>query len=221
MENIDQILRTTQELVAKFGWNIVAAILIFIVGGILSKRIAQFIKKWMLRSNIDPTLVSFTSNLTRYGLLVFVIIAGLNRLGVQTASLIAVLGGAAIAVGLALQGSLSNFAAGVLIVIFRPFKVGEYIEAAGYKGKVEDIALINTTIVAFDNTVAIVPNASIIENNILNFSRKSTRRVDRVVGISYSDNIDKARQVILDELKKDKRVFSDPPPRSYCIGNGG
>jgi small conductance mechanosensitive channel len=216
MDELNQLLLTSQEVITQFAFNLIAAIAIFVIGRWLVKQVSRFIRRVMSRSQIDPTLISFTYNIVYYVLLAFVIIAALNRLGVQTASVIAILGAAGLAVGLALQGSLSNFAAGVLLVIFRPFKVGDYIEAAGFTGTVEEIQLFTTTLVTPDNTVAIVPNASIGGNNILNYTRKEIRRVDKILRISYFDDIDKARKVILEELQKDSRILADPIP-TVCV----
>lgn len=217
MTEITQILTTAQDLITKFGLNLIAALAILLIGQWLSKLFRRFMKRLMSGAGVDPTLVSFASNLLYYSILGFVVIAALNRLGVQTASVIALLGAAGLAVGLALQGSLSNFAAGVLMVIFRPFKVGDYVEAAGVKGIVEDIQLFTTTLVGLDNTVAIVPNASISGDKIVNYTRKDKRRVDAVVGISYGDNIAKARQVILDQLAQDPRILPEPAPQVVVL----
>lgn len=220
MENINEILATAQELVTQFALNIIAAIVIFVVGRWIAKQISRFVRRLMSRSEVDPTLISFAYNIIYYLLLAFVVIAALNRIGVQTASIIAVLGAAGLAIGLALQGALSNFAAGVLLVLFRPFKVGDLIEAAGFTGTVEEIQLFTTTLVTPDNTVAIVPNSSIGSNNILNYTRKDIRRVDRLLGMSYADDIEKARRVILDELSKDGRILSDPAPTVWVMELG-
>ncbi|MBT8338761.1 MAG: mechanosensitive ion channel, partial [Desulfatitalea sp.] len=147
------------------------------------------------------------------GLLAFVVLAALSQLGIQTTSFIAVLGAAGLAVGLALQGSLSNFAAGFLMILFRPFSVGDYIEGGGVTGTVEEIQIFTTTLVTPDNKTVIIPNAKIMGDNIINWTVKGTRRVDLVVGIGYGDDIDKARQVIADVLAKDARVRKDPPPQ--------
>jgi small conductance mechanosensitive channel len=166
----------------------------------------------MERARLDPTLVSFVTNLSYIALLAFVVIAALNQLGIQTASFIAILGAAGLAVGLALQGSLSNFAAGVLMLIFRPFKVGDYIEGAGVAGTVEEIQIFTTQLKTPDNKTIIIPNAKMTGDNIVNYSTKGTRRVDIVFGIGYADDIDKARQIILDVVGADTRVLKEPAP---------
>lgn len=212
MENLTQWLTTAQELVTTFGLNALAALAILIVGQWLAKVIGRTTKRVMTRRGVDPTLINFTTSLVYYAALAFVVIAALNRLGVQTASLIAVLGAAGLAIGLALQGSLSNFAAGVLMIIFRPFGVGDVIEGAGVFGTVEAIQLFTTTIVTPDNATVIVPNSKIGGDNITNFTVKPTRRVEAIVGISYGDSIEKARFAILDEISKDARILQDPVP---------
>ena len=217
MDELNQFLATSQEFITQFAFNLIAAIVIFVIGRWLAKQVSRFVRRLMSRSNVDPTIISFTYNITYYLLLTVVIIAALNRLGVQTASIIAILGAAGLAVGLALQGSLSNFAAGVLLVIFRPFKVGDYIEAAGFTGTVEEIQLFTTTLRTLDNTVAIVPNSSISSNNILNYTCKEIRRIDRDLSIGCSESIDKVRQIILDELSKDSRVLADPTPTVWAL----
>ncbi len=213
VNQLNQLLITTQDVITKFGLNLITAALIFVIGRWVAKILSRFIRQVMSKSRIDPTIVSFTGNISYYGLVGFVVIAALNRLGVETASMIAVLGAASLAIGLALQGSLANLAAGVLLVIFRPFKVGDYIEVADFAGFVEDIQILTTTIVGLDNTVAIVPNASISSDKILNYTQKDIRRVDRMIGISYADDIAKARRVILEELARDQRILSDPAPQ--------
>jgi small conductance mechanosensitive channel len=160
-------------------------------------------------------LTGFVANLSYAGLIAFVIIAALNKLGVQTASFIAVVGAAGLAIGLALQGSLANFAAGVLMIIFRPFRAGDFIEGAGTAGTVEEVQIFTTQLKTPDNKTIIIPNANILGDNIVNYSTKGSRRVDMVFGIGYEDDIDKARGIILDILQNDQRVYKDPAPVAY------
>jgi len=159
---------------------------------------------------VDETLVSFVRNLSYIALLAFVVIAALNQLGIQTASFIAVIGAAGLAIGLALQGSLANFAAGVLMIIFKPFKVGDFIDGAGATGTVEKIEIFTTQLKTPDNKTIIVPNAKMTGDNITNFTAKGTRRVDLVFGISYGDDIDKARNIIQEIIDQDERTMKDP-----------
>ncbi len=210
--DISNLLAKVYELLTVYGLKVVAAIVIFIVGRWVAKAVSNFIKKVMTKSKTDGTLVSFVGNLSYVALLAFVIIAALNQLGIHTASFIAVLAAAGLAVGLALQGSLSNFAAGVLMIIFKPFKVGDYIEGGGTAGTVEEIQIFTTQLKSPDNKTIIVPNAKMLGDNITNYTVKGTRRVELVFGIGYDDNIDKARQVIEDIIAQDDRVMKDPAP---------
>jgi len=201
-----------RELITAFGLKVIAAIVIFIVGRWAAKLVRNITKKMLIRSGVDPTLVTFVENFTYIALMTFVILAALGQLGVQTTSFIAVLAAAGLAVGLALQGSLANFAAGVLMLIFHPFKVGDFIEGAGVAGVVEKIQIFTTQLKTPDNKIVIVPNGKLTGDNITNYSAKEIRRVDLVVGVGYTDNIDKVKQVIADILAKDDRVLKDPAP---------
>jgi small conductance mechanosensitive channel len=166
----------------------------------------------MQRTDADTMLTGFVRNLTYMGLLTFVILAAVGQLGVQTTSFIAVLGAAGFAVGLALQGSLGNFASGVLIMIFRPFKSGDFVEAGGTMGIVEAIQIFTTTLRTGDNKTIIVPNGQITSGTITNYSAKDTRRVDLVIGVSYGDDLDKVRRVIEEVIAAEGRVLSEPEP---------
>jgi small conductance mechanosensitive channel len=210
--DLSKLSTKVYELLTIYGLKVVAAIVIFIVGRWVAKAVSNFIKKIMTKSKADETLVSFVGNLSYVALLAFVIIAALNQLGIHTASFIAVLAAAGLAVGLALQGSLSNFAAGVLMIIFKPFKVGDYIEGGGTAGTVEEIQIFTTQLKSPDNKTIIVPNAKMLGDNITNFTVKGTRRVELVFGIGYDDDIDKARQVIEDIITQDVRVMKEPAP---------
>lgn len=190
--------------------NLIIAAAIFYIGKKLAKWISEFVAKNMARRDSDPALVGFVSSLVRWALLAFVVIAALGQVGIQTASLVAILGAAGLAVGLALQGSLSNFAAGVLILIFKPFKIGDFVELAGTAGTVVGIQIFTTELATPDNKQIIVPNSSAMGGIITNVSAKPTRRVDMVFGIGYGDDIDKARDIILDILNKDERVLKEP-----------
>ncbi|MCG6908662.1 MAG: mechanosensitive ion channel [Deltaproteobacteria bacterium] len=198
------------ELVSLYGVSIVTALVVFVVGRWVAKGVRKLITRLMKKAQVDPTLVGFTSNIAYIGLLAFVVVAALGQLGIQTTSFIAILGAAGLAVGLALQGSLSNFAAGFLMIIFKPFKVGDYIQGAGQEGTVEKIQIFTTSLVTLDNKTVIVPNAKLTEDNIVNWTAKGTRRVDLVFGIGYGDDIDKARKIIEDVLGRDSRILADP-----------
>src|SRR6056297_1027734 len=210
--DLEQLGAKAQTLATEFGVDIIAALAIFIIGRWVANLITKGMRRLMERANVDATLVKFLSNIVRVLLLIFVILAAIGQLGIQTTSLIAVLGAAGLAVGLALQGSLSNFAAGVLVIIFRPYKVGDYIEGAGVAGTVDEVQIFNTVLKTPDNVRIIVPNSQ-ITGIITNYSAHETRRVDFTFGSGYADDIDKAKKIIEDVLTSDERVFEDPAPQ--------
>ena len=210
--DFSNLLAKVYELLTIYGIRVVAAIIIFVVGRWVARGVSNLIKRVMNKSNTDETLVSFVGSLSYVTLLAFVIIAALNKLGIQTTSFIAILGAAGLAIGLALQGSLANFAAGVLMMIFKPFKVDDFIEGAGVAGTVEEIQIFTTQLKTPDNKTIIVPNAKMTGDNITNYTAKGTRRVDFVFGIGYEDDIDKAREVIERIINGDERVLKDPAP---------
>lgn len=217
MEEINQVLdqdfwAKAYDLGAEFGLKLVTALVIFIIGRWVARWLAGLVQKGMSRAGTDATLTGFIRNIIYIALLTFVVLAAIAQLGVQTTSFIAVLGAAGFAVGLALQGSLANFAAGVLIIIFRPFKAGDFVEAAGIAGVVEAIQIFTTTLRTGDNKTIIVPNGQITSGTIVNYSAKDTRRVDMVVGVSYGDDLDKVRRVLDAVLKEDDRILADPEP---------
>jgi len=193
--------------------KVIAALTIFIIGKWVAGMIRRTVRNTLTKRDVDLTLVSFGSSLLYYGLMVVVVIAAIQRVGFQTTSLVAVLGAAGLAVGLALQGSLSNFASGVLIILFRPFKVGDVIEAAGQIGAVQEIGILMTIMHSGDNKKIVIPNSSVMSGIIVNITANDTRRVDMTVGVSYSDDLDKTQAVILDVLKADERVLADPAPQ--------
>jgi small conductance mechanosensitive channel len=201
-----------KQILAVYGLNVLAAIAIFIFGRIAASWVRKLIRKLMARRDADRTLVGFVCNLCYAGLMAFVIIAAVSKLGVQTASFVAVLASAGLAVGLALQGSLSNFAAGVLMVIFKPFKAGDYIDGGGASGEVEEISIFTTVLKTSDNKKVIVPNSKMMGDNITNYTAREIRRIDLVVGVSYADDIDRVKIVVLDVLSHDARVLKEPPP---------
>ncbi|MCK9293931.1 MAG: mechanosensitive ion channel [Desulfobulbaceae bacterium] len=203
-------LRSIQELVAISSINVLAALAIFMIGKWGARFFQHLSEKLMTRSKVEPTLVKFVGNLIYVALFTFVALAALGQIGIQTTSFIAVIGAAGLAVGLALQGSLSNFAAGVLLILFRPFKKGDYIESAGTAGTVDEIQIFTTMLVTPDNKLIIVPNSKIISDNIVNISAKATRRVDFVFGVSYADDIDRVKTVILQVLGEDRRIHQEP-----------
>lgn len=200
------------ELLEKFGINAIIALLVFILGRWLAKFVTNMVRKVLARTEMEDTLERFLCNLLYAILMVVVVIATINQLGIQTTSLLAVLGAAGLAIGLALQGSLSNFAAGVLIVAFRPYKVGDYIEGGGVSGTVEEVQIFTTVLKSPDNKKIIVPNSQIMAGEIVNYSAKDTRRVDLVAGCGYDDDLDKVNRVLNAILNSDDRILNDPAP---------
>lgn len=203
-----------------WGWKVLAALLIFVIGRWVARMIVRAVSKIMEKRGLDPMLVTFLGAILNAILLVAVIIAAVGQLGIQTTPLVAVLGAAGLAVGLALQGSLGNFAGGVLILIFKPFKVGDTIEAQGYLGAVREITILYTIVDTFDNRRIVIPNGSLSNATLVNVSFYDTRRCDMTFGISYSDDIDKARAVIKQLLDEDERVLPEPAPR-ISVGSLG
>lgn len=206
-------IQTAQELLAKFGFKIIAAILVFLIGRWVVKVLHKVLQKMLEKAKVDHAVVGFTCSLAYAIMMVFVVLAALGQVGVQTTSFIAVLGAAGLAVGLALQGSLANFASGVLIIIFKPFKVGDFIDGGGATGVVKTIHIFTTTLTTPDNKRVIVPNAKMMGDNITNYSAEGMRRIDLVASISYGDSIDTAKAALMDELTKDARILKSPEPR--------
>lgn len=206
----DKAIEMLQTTGLEFGKNLVIAILIFFVGKWVVALVVRALRTAMKKAEVDPTLEAFVGNLLRMGLMVFVIIAAINQLQIQTASLVAVLAAAGLAVGLALQGSLSNFASGVLIVLFRPYKVGDWIEGAGISGGVEEVQILTTVLKTGDNKRIVVPNSQIMDSTITNYSANDTRRVDLTIGVSYDDDIDKVRRELDALMAADERILKEP-----------
>jgi small conductance mechanosensitive channel len=192
--------------------NIFFALAIFVVGRWVSKFLVRLLRKGLTKAKMDPILVNFVGSIVSSLLLLFIIIASLNQLGVDTTSLIAIFGAAGLAIGLALQGSLQNFASGVMLIIFRPFKTGDFVEAGGTSGVVEAISIFTTIMRTGDNREVIVPNGSIYTGTITNYSARDTRRIDMVFGIGYGDDIKKAKQILQQVVEADERVLKDPAP---------
>ena len=207
-----ELIERATAMVSSFGTDLIVAIIIFVVGRWVAKWLARLTEKAMQRADADVTLVTFVRSIVYIALLTFVVMAAIAKLGIQTTSFIAVLGAAGFAIGLALQGSLGNFAAGVMLIIFRPFKAGDFVEAAGISGVVEEIKIFTTTLKTGDNKTIIVPNASITSSTIVNYSAKDTRRVDLTVGVGYGDDIDKVREVLSGIISADDRIMSEPAP---------
>jgi len=200
----------TQTTGVEFAIKAMAAVAIFFVGRWLARMVTKAMHKIMQKQDIDKILESFVCNLAYWGLMTFVIIAAISQIGVQTTSLIAVMGAAGLAIGLALQGSLANFAAGVLIVMFRPYRVGDFVEAAGIAGIVMQVQILTTILRTADNKQIVVPNGQIMNSIITNYSTNETRRIDMVVGVSYGDDIDKVKATLKELVESDNRILKDP-----------
>jgi small conductance mechanosensitive channel len=193
-----------------FGMKALIAIVIFYVGRIIARLVTRGLRNVMQSQEVDKILETFFCNLVYWVLMIFVIIAAINQIGVQTTSLIAVMGAAGLAIGLALQGSLANFAAGVLIVMFRPYRVGDFVEAAGIAGVVQQVQILTTVLKTGDNKQIVVPNGQIMGSIITNYSANDTRRVDMTIGVSYDDDLDKVRSTIKELVGADERILKDP-----------
>jgi len=213
----EELLETVAQWLLQEGINIGKAILmaliIFVVGKWIAGAIKNKLRSTMEKRNVDPALISFGTSIIYYVLMIAVVLAAVQQVGFQTTSLVAVLGAAGLAVGLALQGSLSNFASGVLIIMFRPFKIGDFIDAGGQAGVVQEIGVLVTIMKTPDNKKIIQPNSAIMSGAIVNVTANDTRRVDMTVGVSYSDDLDKVQNIILDVLNADSRVLQDPAPQ--------
>ena len=199
-------------LIIPWGIKIIIALAIFLIGKKIARAIAKMVKEVMRKSNLDEMLVKFIGGILYAVLFVAVVLAAVDQLGVNVTSLLAVLGAAGLAVGLALKDSLSNFASGVMIILFKPFKIGDFITANGTSGVVDEIGLFCTLLHTGDNQRIIMPNSGVFGSTIVNASALPTRRIDLMIGISYDDNMGKAKEIILDVIGKDSRVLTDPAP---------
>ena len=201
-----------QEVGLTLGLNIGVAIALFFVGRWLAKFLRRFVKQSLGKTRIDRTLVAFASNMSYYVIMAFVLLAILGRLGIETTSLIALIGAAGLAVGLSLQGSLANFAAGILLIIFRPFRVGDWIEVSGISGHVEDIELLTTMLRTLDSRTVVIPNRKLTDDNIINYSTVGILRLDLVVGVAYDSDLKQVKTVIRQVLSEDERILLEPAP---------
>lgn len=208
-------LQNNQSLFIEYFVNMVSALLTLVIGIIIARMVSNALYKIMLKKQVDGIVASFTSNMTKYLILGFVTVAALSRVGIQTASLVAIIGAAGLAIGLALQGSLSNFAAGVLLIIFRPVKKGEFVEVSGVAGSVESVQIFTTVLITPDNKMVVVPNNNVLSNNIINYTRTGQRRIDLVIGVSYSADLKKTRAIIEQVLQSNDKVLKDP---AWTIG---
>jgi small conductance mechanosensitive channel len=209
-----------KEAAAEHGMNILFAIIILVVGKIVVKMGTKIACKAMSKAKQDETLVKFADNLIFCFGMVFVFIAALTKLGIPSASMVAAVGAAGLAIGLSLQGALSNFAAGVLIIVFRPFKVGDLIEAGGTIGTVREIELFTTKLVTWENKTAVMPNAILTADKIINYTETENLRVDMTFGCSYGDDNEKVKELLMNILKEDSRVLAEPAPFVAISGHG-
>ena len=208
-----EIINSITEIAADFGLRLFYAVLIIFVGRWVVKLLLKIIKSALEKTTVEETVRIFIANLLNTLLMVIIFIAAINQLGIETTSIIAMLGAAGLAIGLALQGSLANFAAGILIVMFRPYKVGDYIEAGSSGGTVLDIQIFSTVLKTPDNKVVVVPNATIMDSSIINYTGQETRRVDIIASCGYDDDIDKVKDILKNILDQDERILEEPEPR--------
>lgn len=212
IDQVSQLWAQVQDIGVVWGLKVIAAIAIFIIGRWVAMGVRKGVHRVMEKTATDPIIVGFVGSISYIALLAFVIIAAIGQLGIQTTSFIAILGAAGLAIGLALQGSLANFAAGFLMIMFRPFRVGDFIEGAGVAGVVESIQIFTTTMKTGDNKTIIIPNAKLSGDNIINYSAKPTRRVDMTVGVAYDADLSNVRDVLKDIISKESRIHADPEP---------
>lgn len=214
-ENVDLV-----DLAVTVGTRILLALIIYLVGRWFAKLSQRLLEKMLRKRNVDEVLVDFLGSVANIAVTVIAIIAALDQLGIAPASLLAVVGAASLAVGLALKDSLSNFAAGVMLVLFRPFTKGDFVDAGGESGTVDEVFLNSTRLVTPDNKLILVPNSQIWAGSITNYSAKDTRRVDLVIGVGYDDDLKQARDVIMGILEGHDKILSDPAP-AVAVANLG
>ncbi len=210
--NFEEWLPKLQAFGIEYGLLALKALAIFVIGRLVAKLLTNIADRVMKRGSMDSMLRKFLRNILYAVLLTFVVIAAISALGIQTASLVAVIGAAGLAIGLALQGSLANFAAGVLMIIFRPYKLGDLVNVAGTEGFVEVVDVFTTVLRLPDKTKIIIPNGQIMSDKIINYTEADKRRMELLVGIGYNDDIDKARDVIMSAIKESDYVLDDPAP---------
>lgn len=209
---MDDAWKVIAEKGVTLGLNILSALAVYVIGNWIARIVLSLLDRVLERTKVDETLARFLAAIARAVLLTFVILMSVNRLGVDTTSLVAILGAAGVAVGFALKDSLSNFAAGVMIILFKPFKVDDFIEAAGIAGTVEEISIFSTLMRTGDNKQIIVPNGSIIGDNIVNYSAKPTRRIDLIIGCGYEDDLRNVKDYLDEVVRSDSRILVEPAP---------
>jgi len=210
---MDAIVEQVMEVVTKYGLQVLGAILILIFGRVAAGIGRKGARRAMGKADVDPTITGFVAQFVYIIVMVVAVLASLAKFGVQTTSFVAVMGAAGFAVGFALQGSLSHFAAGIMLLIFRPIKVGDFVEAGGVSGTIKEIRLFNTIMSTPDNVHMVVPNSKIFNDTIKNYSVSDTRRIDLTIGISYGDSIDRAMEVLMETMREDNRIIQEPSPQ--------
>jgi small conductance mechanosensitive channel len=221
MENFQATLERLYELFIQYGLKFVLAIVVLVVGLIVIKWITRALVRMMRKGNVNESLVPFLKSMTNILLKVMLIISVMGMVGIQMTSFIAVLGAAGLAVGLALQGTLQNFAGGVMILLFKPYEVGHFIEAQGFMGTVKEIQIFNTILLSPDNRKIVIPNSPLATGSLTNFSVMPTRRIDFAFGIGYSDDIDQSKEILLKMAQKDDRVLKDENPPEVMVESLG
>lgn len=210
---MEEMVKTVQSLSVQYGLNIIGAVVTIIIGVWLARFLSRLVGKALLKKEVDQTLINFFVSLIKIGLIIFVIISAASQIGIETTSFVAVIAAAGLAIGFALQGSLSNFAAGIMLIIFRPFKAGDFIEGSGVSGSVEQVGIFISILNTPDNKKIFIPNSKLTSDTITNYSANDTRRIDMVFGIGYSDDIDKAKKIIESILANDTRILKEPVPQ--------
>ena len=212
MENVELWTEKIIEFVIEYGPRLIGAILIYIIGSWVIKKLIKVLRKGMSSQDYDKSLQKFLLNLAKWALTIFLVITVISTLGVETTSLAAVIAAAGLAIGLALQGSLSNFAGGVLIIIFKPYKIGDLVEAQGVLGSVKEIEIFTTKLITPQNKLAIIPNGAMANGNIINYTAEGKMRVDTVIGVGYDEDIKKTKEVLMEVLNSNELVLKDPAP---------
>lgn len=219
-DNIIKAQEWAWEILPGLVTSLVTAALIFVVGLWIIRLINRMVKKFFRKAEYDPSLESFLMSFISIGLKIMLFVLVITQLGVQSSSLVAIIGAAGLAIGLALQGSLANFAGGVLILVFKPFKVGDFISAQGVDGTVKEITIFTTKLSTFGNQIAIVPNGQLSNNNIINYNAQDTRRDKIAVGIGYGSNIKLAKEILLEICAENENILKDPAPEVYVAELG-
>jgi small conductance mechanosensitive channel len=210
---MEDIIKQAQAVFAQYGLQVIGAIATLVIGTWVAKWLSKSLGNVLKKRSVDETLTKFVVSLAKIALIAFVVISAASQVGIETASFVAVVGAAGLAIGFALQGSLSNLASGVMLIIFKPVKVSDYIEGGGAAGIVESVGIFVTTLITPDNKVVYIPNSTLTGGNIINYSAKDKRRIDMVFGIGYSDDIDKAKKVIQSVIGSNSRILKDPEPQ--------